>query len=77
MLMTILQDCSDLASQMATNAIQEIETFAKHIHEEIRHIFDNIDNYKEGTTFNLTLTLTAPDTAEFDEELEKVKGYYL
>ena len=67
----------DLASRMATNAIQEIEDFAKRSHEEIRHVFDNFDKYEEGTTIKLTLTITVSDTTELYEELEKVKAYHL
>jgi len=67
----------ELSSLMATNAITEIEDYANHIHKEINDIFDNIDQYKEGTVLKLELTLTAPDGTEFNEELERIKKIYM
>ncbi|KAF0146364.1 MAG: hypothetical protein FD156_32 [Nitrospirae bacterium] len=67
----------ELTSLMATNAIKEIEDYATYIHKETNHIFDNIDQYKEGTEIKLTLTLTAPDTSEISKELERVRRNFL
>jgi hypothetical protein len=67
----------ELAFQMATNAIKEIDDYATRIHKEINRIVDYIDKYEKGTEFNFILRLTIRDSTEFFEEVEKLKRKYL
>ncbi len=66
----------DLLSKIATNAIREIEDYIKYINGEVNKIIENIDHYEAGTTINLTLILTIPDTNELFKEFERVKQLY-
>ncbi len=61
-----------LISEMATNAINEIEEFSRDSYEKIETVFRNEDKYGKGTTVEFILTLTAPDTSALTKELSRL-----
>lgn len=65
-----------LASNFSTNAISEIEDFSSSLHTEIEGHITNMDSYDEGTVITITLTLTAPNTDDFSNEINKLCSIY-
>lgn len=65
----------DLLSELASNSIKEIEVYSNSLYSQIENLIKNSENYR-GTTVELTLTLTVPDSNELSKEIERIKKIY-
>lgn len=61
----------DLAREMASEAIEQIEAYALTMHDKIDFA---LKNHKPGEVFELTLTLTAPSGDELSNELARIRA---
>jgi hypothetical protein len=66
----------NLASDMTSNAIREIEEFASNLYSKIEEHISNVDSNQAATVVTLTLTLTAPSGDEFRAELKRLGAIY-
>ena len=66
----------ELLSEFASNSIKEVEIFSNNLYGQIETLIANRENYR-GTTVELTLTLTAPNSEELDKEIERIKQLYI
>jgi len=53
--------------------IKEIEEFARRSHKEIEEAVATPPNPGERRVLKFELTLTAPDTTEFDKEMDELQ----
>ncbi len=61
----------DLARKMASEAIDQIETYSLAMYDRIDY---KLKNHEPGDVLNLVLTLTAPDGDELVEELARLRA---
>jgi hypothetical protein len=59
-----------LAAGFSANMLIEIETYCEELYGRVKH---TLANHSPGEVVNFTLTLTAPDTAEFVRVMERVR----
>ncbi|OIR25343.1 hypothetical protein BGC33_06235 [Bathymodiolus thermophilus thioautotrophic gill symbiont] len=64
-----------LVSNFSTNATSEIEEFTLNLYNEIEGHIVNMDTY-DDTVVTITLTLTAPDTDELNNEIARLCHIY-
>lgn len=72
-----LEGLVNLASKMASNAINEIEEYSITLHNEANAALDNHMSYEDGTVLKFTLTLTVPDMTDFHNEISRLQSKYM
>ncbi len=64
-----LQRLMTLASHFSDSVLKEIEEFAARLFDDVSYA---LANHAPGDAVNFTLTLTAPDTSAFIEEIQRI-----
>lgn len=64
-----LKKLMDLASKFSANMLSEIETYSEELYPRVKHA---LANHSPGEVVNFTLRLTAPDSTEFIQEIQRL-----
>lgn len=64
-----LKKLMDLASKFSANMLSEIKTYSEELYPRVKHA---LANHSPGEVVNFTLRLTAPDSTEFIQEIQRL-----